>query len=228
MFRNTLSFSLAVLSAGAMLLAAPDTSHAQRGGRVGGVRFGGARVGGFRPGSFIGRGFPRGAFRGGNYFYRGSNGYYGGYYPNFSSYGYYGGYPYNAAYYPNYGGSVSGYQGSNYNPGYYNSYLPDFNGGTTQPYGSYDTNTPLETSENSAVISVHVPLALADVAFDGKLTTSTGKDRVFTTPELTPGKTYTYTVTANWTDGGVARDETRTVQVQAGQRSTVDFSKKQE
>jgi uncharacterized protein (TIGR03000 family) len=47
--------------------------------------------------------------------------------------------------------------------------------------------------------SADVPLALADVVFNGKLTTSTGKDRVFTTPELTPGKTYTYTVTANWT-----------------------------
>jgi uncharacterized protein (TIGR03000 family) len=254
MFRNTLSFSVAVLLAGAMLFAAPDASEAQRGGRGRGVHFGGARGGGYH-GSFIGRGFPSGRFhggyisryyhggynhayyRGGYYLYRGLNGYYGrhypfygiygGYYPYYSSYGYYGGYPYFGASYPYYGGYQYGYPGWNYNPGYYSSYQSDYDGDTTPPYVSYGTNTLLESSGNSAVVHVHVPLALADVAFDGKLTTTTGKDRVFTTPELTPGKTYTYTVTANWTEGGVARNESRTVHVQAGQSSTVDFSKNQ-
>jgi uncharacterized protein (TIGR03000 family) len=264
MFRKTLLFGVAVLSAGAMLLAAPNVSEAQRGGRgggvhiggarVGGVHIGGARVGGYHFGATVGRGFPRGGFHGGSihpyyhggynhafyhggyYFHHGLNGYYGGfypyystyggYYPNFSSYGYYGGYPYGGAYYPYYGGYPYGYQGWNYDPGY-SSYPPDYDGGTTQPYRSYGSDALLETSGNSAVVYVHVPLALADVAFDGKLTTTTGKDRVITTPELTPGKTYTYTVTANWTEGGMARNETRAVQVQAGQSATVDFSKNQ-
>jgi uncharacterized protein (TIGR03000 family) len=254
MFRNTLSFSVAVLLTGAMLFAAPDASEAQRGLRGGAVRFGGARAGGYH-GSFIGRGFPRSNFYGGYihpyyrggynhayyhgryYFYRGSNGYYagyypyyrtyGGYYPYYNPYGYYGGYPYYGAYYPYYGGYSYGNPGWNDDSGYYSSYLRDYYGGTTPPYGSYGTNTLLETSGNSGVVHVHVPLALADVAFDGKLTTSTGTDRVFTTPELTPGKSYIYTVTANWTEGGVARNETRAVHVEAGQSSTVDFSKHQ-
>jgi uncharacterized protein (TIGR03000 family) len=76
------------------------------------------------------------------------------------------------------------------------------------------------------VVYVHVPLALAEVTFDGHKTTSTGKDRVFTTPALTPGATYTFTVTATWTEGGLPRSETRTVPVQAGKSSYVDLAKK--
>jgi uncharacterized protein (TIGR03000 family) len=69
-----------------------------------------------------------------------------------------------------------------------------------------------------------VPLALAEVTFDGTPTTTTGINRIFTTPELTPGKTYTYTVTANWSEGGLPRSVSKTVQVKSGQTATVDFT----
>ena len=251
MFRNTLSFGVALLLAGATLLSVPGVSEAQRGGRGGGrpmavAHFGGNRFGGFAGARSFGvarlggnrfSGFYRGGFYG-NYryaYYRAGFGYpyyygglyrsyipyayYGGYYPAYIPYGYYGGY------YPSY--NPYGYGGTD--PGY-SSYMPDYYGGTSDSYvpsGTGTTTTVVpEISGNNAVIHVHLPIALADLSFDGTKTTSTGKDRVFTTPALTPGQTYTYTATANWTEGGVPRTEMRTVQVSAGQSATVDFSKK--
>jgi uncharacterized protein (TIGR03000 family) len=226
MFRNTLSFFVTLLLATTTILAAPGVSYAQRGGRGVGARFGGARFGADRFGAFNRGGF-HGEFRrpyfyGGYYPFYGSYGYVGGYSPFYGSYGNYG------AYYPDY--SSYGYPGSSYDPGYYGYYPPEYYGGASDlfnPYGASANTAVLPAiSGNNAVIHVHIPIALADVAFDSVTTTSTGKDRVFTTPELTPGKTYTYAVTANWTEGGIPRTETRTVQVTAGQSSTVDFSKK--
>jgi uncharacterized protein (TIGR03000 family) len=202
----------------------------------------GGRGGGFHGGAGFRGGFYGGGFRGG--FYGGFHGYYSlgyhhhsydphrGYYPYYA-YGYVGGY------YPSYSPYTFG--GYNYDPGYYGSYgttVPSaYNGSTMSNYGStsdpnnlYSSSTSMvaspQTSGNNAVVHVHVPLALAEVVFSGHKTTGTGKDRVFTTPELTPGKTYTYTVTATWTEGGLPRSETRMVQVQAGMSSFVDFAKK--
>jgi uncharacterized protein (TIGR03000 family) len=108
--------------------------------------------------------------------------------------------------------------------------VPDYYGGTpdsNNPYSDRPTTAVLPAVEgNNAVVHVCVPLALAEVIFDGHKTSSTGMHRVFTTPELTPGKTYTYTVTVNWSEAGLPRSETRSVQVQAGQSVTVDFTKK--
>ena len=84
-----------------------------------------------------------------------------------------------------------------------------------------------QVSGNNAVIHVKVPVALAEVTFNGQKTYSTGINRVFTTPELEPGKTHTYTVTASWSEGGLPRNETRAVQVTAGQTVTVDFTRKE-
>jgi uncharacterized protein (TIGR03000 family) len=204
-----------------------------------------AHFSGFRFGGFRGAGFHADYrhvhYNGGYYYphYRGA--YYvpyGGYYPSYNLYGYgsYGGYyrsyiPYGfyGGYYPYY--NPYGYWGMNNNPGYDGSYMSDYYGYTSDsydPFGAGKAPAVLpEVSGNNAVINVHVPIALADVAFDGQMTRGTGKDRIFTTPQLTPGETYTYTVTASWTEGGLPRAETRTVQVQAGQSATVDFSKKQ-
>jgi uncharacterized protein (TIGR03000 family) len=113
----------------------------------------------------------------------------------------------------------------------YGTLLPDFYQGTPDPnysYSSMPTTAVLPPVDgNNAVVLVKVPLALADVTFNGTTTTTTGKTRVFTTPALEPGKTYSYSVTASWTDGGIPRTLTRTVQVSAGQTVTVDFSKKE-
>jgi uncharacterized protein (TIGR03000 family) len=235
MFQKALPYFGSVAIAVAAFLATAETGQeANAFPRVGGR--GGSRAVGFR-GGFPAGGFHNGGFRGG-YYHGGIHHPYsfGGFYPSYNPYAYYGGsYPYYNPY-AYYGGSYPyynpyGYWGWNYYPGYYGSYpTTPYYGGTSDPYGVYSAGTTKATlpqiSSNNAVVHVRVPLALAEVVFDGQTMISTGKDRVFTTPELTPGKTYTYTVTANWSEDGLPRTETRAVQVQAGQSSTVDFTKK--
>jgi uncharacterized protein (TIGR03000 family) len=92
------------------------------------------------------------------------------------------------------------------------------------PYG-YSNEQPW--AEKSAVVVVKVSLALVDVTINGNKTSLTGKTRVFATPELTAGKSYTYTLAATWTEGGVPRNATRTLQLTAGQTVTVDFTRKE-
>jgi uncharacterized protein (TIGR03000 family) len=117
---------------------------------------------------------------------------------------------------------------SPYGPGGYTT-VPDFYGDSPDESNSYSTKPTTAVlpavEGNNAVIHVRVPLALAEVTFDGHPTTSTGLNRVYTTPELTPGKTYTYSVTVNYSSGGLPRSETRAVRVQAGQSVSVDFTK---
>jgi uncharacterized protein (TIGR03000 family) len=55
------------------------------------------------------------------------------------------------------------------------------------------------------------------------MTTQTGVDRVFNTPALEMGKSYTYTVRATWMVNGKEVDRTKDVHIQAGQPTTIDF-----
>jgi uncharacterized protein (TIGR03000 family) len=228
MLRNIFSFGGMLLLAGVAVIATPGSSWAQRGGHGGGGHIGGGRIGGGHiRGGHIGGGlgaYHSSAFHNGYH----PSYYHGGYYPYRSNYGYYGGYyPYNGDY---------GYSGWNYDPGYYGSYgtmvpssytAPNYGGHSDAYDGDNATTADLSSSSgNNAVVHVRLPQELAEVAFDGHKTTTTGKNRVYSTPALTPGKTYTYTVTASWTEGDVPRSEMRTVQVHAGQSSTVDFTKK--
>lgn len=107
--------------------------------------------------------------------------------------------------------------------------VPDYYQGESDPgysYSNMPTTAVLPQAKGThAVVMVKVPLALADVTFNGEKTTTTGKTRIFTTPELEAGKSYSYAVTANWTEGGAQRTLTRTVQVTPGQTVTVDFTK---
>jgi uncharacterized protein (TIGR03000 family) len=63
----------------------------------------------------------------------------------------------------------------------------------------------------------------AKVWFDGSLTTMTGADRIFTSPPLEPGKTFSYEVKAQWMKDGKPVEKTVSIQVGAGKRSLVDF-----
>jgi uncharacterized protein (TIGR03000 family) len=107
--------------------------------------------------------------------------------------------------------------------------VPGYYGGTADPdnpYSSMPTSAVLpKVSGNNAVIVVKVPFAVADVSFEGQPTTQTGKTRVYVTPELTPGKTYTYTVQGNWTQDAAPRTVTRQVRVEAGQTVSLDLTK---
>jgi uncharacterized protein (TIGR03000 family) len=136
----------------------------------------------------------------------GIGGYGGGYYGG----GYYSPYnSYSSPYYSNgYAYSVPAYA-DGANPGSYQSFYPS----------SSAVQQGLDTATN---IHVRVP-ASAQVMFDGTQTTQTGTDRMFTTGPLDPTKNYSYQITANWTENGNERRESRTVRIIPGQSVDVDF-----
>jgi uncharacterized protein (TIGR03000 family) len=76
---------------------------------------------------------------------------------------------------------------------------------------------------NLATIRISVPDANARVSFDDTPTQQVGTDRVFTSPTLELGKFYTYTVHATWQENGQEMTGTKSIQVQAGRTTTVDF-----
>jgi uncharacterized protein (TIGR03000 family) len=76
---------------------------------------------------------------------------------------------------------------------------------------------------NQAAIEVLVPDANAKVMFDDSKTEMVGTDRLFNSPTLNPGQTYTYTIKCQWTDKGEEVVRTAEVRVQAGRATLVDF-----
>ena len=86
--------------------------------------------------------------------------------------------------------------------------------------------SPSDTAQNPnvALIEVKVP-ENAELWFEGDKTSQTGAVRHFRSPELQPGKMFTYDIRARWTDaGGKEVDRTKQVKVQAGARAGVDFN----
>jgi len=137
----------------------------------------------------------------------GGGGWYGGYWygdPFYYGPYYYGGLPY---YYP--APAVPYYQ-----PG------PIM---VTPGSGYEPLDVPRSVTDNTALIEVRVP-ADAEIWFDGTKTTQRGANRLFSTPPLTPGKTFTYEVRASWTVNGTTTTKTHQVQVEAGKRSWVSFA----
>jgi len=174
------------------LVASSSEVFAQR-GRVG--------VGGGRGGVSIGVG----------------SGYYGS--------GYYGS-PYYSGYYGSpYYNSGRGYYGSR---GYY--YAPSYYYESAPSYYYSDSVTQVPPSEirqasysdpSTASITVLVPAADAQVWFNDAPTSQRGMERLFHTPSLQQGGTYT--IKARWTENGRTMDQLRQVQVQPGQSITVNF-----
>lgn len=130
-----------------------------------------------------------------------------------------------------YGGGYGGYTLGNFAPGFGNyAFSPMMstwgwnaplasggaflNQGTTQ---SFYYNSP---TANEATIVVHVP-ANASLSIDGEQTQQRSNTRVFTSPPLEPGKSYTYTLRAEVDRNGRMVRETKTVEIRAGQRSEV-------
>jgi uncharacterized protein (TIGR03000 family) len=94
------------------------------------------------------------------------------------------------------------------------------------PYMAGGSTTLLPPpSGNQAIVAVVLPNSTAEVWFDGQKTNMTGYTRVFNTPDLTPGRTYHYTVKAVWNEGDRRVEQERTVSVTAGKASVVDFTK---
>jgi uncharacterized protein (TIGR03000 family) len=64
----------------------------------------------------------------------------------------------------------------------------------------------------------------AEVWFGNHQTKAKGLKRAFETPNLQPGKSYSYAVTVSWTENGVAKRETRRVGVQPGSTVVAVFT----
>ncbi len=153
--------------------------------------------------------------------------YNGGYGPGYYGAGYGG--LYGPAYYgTGYGGIVSGpVYGSGLMLGLANAPII----GTDITSNYYQPGTQLGIAGNgvdgrSALIDVRVPPD-AQVTFDGDTTSQTGPNRLFSSPPLDRGQAYHYTVTARFTQNGRPVEQTRRVEVRAGQRTTVDFTQGQ-
>ena len=78
-----------------------------------------------------------------------------------------------------------------------------------------------QTNTNSATIRVTAP-AWGRAYVDGQKTQQMGSMRIFTTPSLTPGKTFTYEFKLHNPNSN-QEDQTRQVTVQAGGQTTVNF-----
>jgi uncharacterized protein (TIGR03000 family) len=142
------------------------------------------------------------------------NYYNGPFYNNFYSY-----------YYPTYASSLS----------YVSAYLPSrsyaplsatnpYLGQTTDYRSRYTIVGHADTSK--ARFEVLVPRADAEVWFDGVKRDETGAVRTFTTPSLTPGAKYAYTVRARWQEGNRTLTRSKDVYFKAGQLVLVDFMKR--
>src|SRR5205807_2780639 len=79
-----------------------------------------------------------------------------------------------------------------------------------------------ESEKKPARLKVLVP-PVAQLTVDDRPTGATGGERVFVTPPLTPGRTYTYQLTASWLEGSYRMVRMAEVKVQAGQETVVDL-----
>jgi len=220
-----------VVAALAVWATTSGAANAQRhgGGWSGGGHQGGGWSGGHQGGGWSG-GHQGGGWYGGSGWHGGYSGYghsYG-YYPHQSglSIGFYAGpsygyRPYSYGSYPSY--YASGYSGYYYpSPAYYgDEYVPSDATITRSGYYAPSTDA-LAASDNRARIHVRLP-ADATLWVDGDATQQAGAERDFTTPPLTPGTTYQYTLKARWMQGNDPVEKTMKVDVRANETSQADF-----
>ena len=207
----------------AAALLAPTTADAGGGGGGGGHGGGG--------GAHAGGGYHGGGYgnHGGGYGYR-------GYYP-YHHYGY--GYGFGVGIYLGYPfGSPWDYYGPPY-LGYAPEYGPPPPAAPAPlPYAGTPELAPVPgngagdlapgdqqpPADLAAHVAVRAP-ADAEVWFGAGKTRQTGAVREFVSPPLVPGQEYTYEVRARWTEGGREVVQTRRIDVSAGSRKVMDFTR---
>jgi len=137
--------------------------------------------------------------------------------------------------YPYYYGGYYNYDSPYYGSSYYSDYVyPSAPQIYTPPYTSSYYSPPATIAPASydasdalkATIAVHVP-PNAQVWFDGAPTQQTGDMRQFVTPTLDTGKVFHYDIRAQWMDNGKMVEQTRHVEVRAGNMTPVDFLRPQ-
>jgi uncharacterized protein (TIGR03000 family) len=92
------------------------------------------------------------------------------------------------------------------------------------PVTSSTTPAGPQVNPKAAMLNVRVPEANAQVWIDGAPTSRQGILRQYVSPPLTPGRKYTYEITARWTENGKEVSQTRQVPIQAGETVNVDFT----
>ena len=151
--------------------------------------------------------------------YRGSGWYPGG--------GYYQGGYYQRGYQPYWSFGLNTYR----NPGWYGYDYPDsysYSVPRTSYYydpavvGAYDDSG---LNANRARVEVIVPDFNAEIFIQDQKMSLTGTQRIFDSPDLEQNKTYTYTIMLKRNVAGRIVDETRKVEVKAGSRVIVDFTR---
>jgi uncharacterized protein (TIGR03000 family) len=130
-------------------------------------------------------------------------------------------------YAPGWGGWWYMYFGHYYSP-YFTPHLhtyPYYH--YTHPYYNYPLESPLDAPyvvQKPAPAKVLVSLpADARLLVNGQPTELTSDERVFTTPDLKPGKDYYYVLKAEVVRDGEVKTVTKEVAVSAGGKSTVRF-----
>ena len=104
-----------------------------------------------------------------------------------------------------------------------NYYTPESSVGQ-QAYGQMTSVLP-PPQPNNAVVAINLPTTAAVVWIDGqKLESGLNATRVYTTPELEPGHKYQYVVKAEWVQRGQNVSEERSVSVEPGKTTVVDFT----
>ena len=97
--------------------------------------------------------------------------------------------------------------------------------GTSPTPLSVLTSPPQGSLGNKAEIEVLVPATNAIVSINGSPVTSNGgMTRYLETPNLTPGGTYSYTVTVSWQSGTQTMTQSQRVQVTPGAMSVANFA----
>ena len=133
-------------------------------------------------------------------------------------------------------GYYDGYRGTYYRDGYWRDgtwyggrwydrypryYETDYAVPDTE---TYEANYQDPSPPDNARVLVRVPDPNAEVFFNGSPTEQRGMERVFETPTLNSGTTYTYEIKARWRDAsGKMTEQIRSVGVQRGRESMVDF-----
>jgi len=206
----------------AVVLTFTPAAHAQRGLFRGGGNSGGYMPGyGYGPYSGFGQGYGYGGL---------------GYntYPGFNTYQYgYSNVPLYSNYAPGYSATPGYYYGSPnvVTPNYqmtpnYRMYPNAMTGMPANVQGQ--TQSMYAAPSNAALIAVIVP-ADAQLWIDNQQSQQTGPQRQIVTPAtLEPGKTYHYTLKAQWTENGQPVVREKSVDFQAGGQVTVDFTKPQQ
>lgn len=135
--------------------------------------------------------------------------------------GYYYSRPYSTYYYgPDYYSRP--YRSYYYEPDYYYSSTPRY--GTTWWGPGLLSTQAAPNGQQPVELRVIVPDPNARVWVEDSLTQQRGTDRLFVSPPLEPGKSFTYNLRASWMENGREVSQERSVTVEAGRRAMVDFT----